>query len=357
MHRNNFDFLRLAFALFVIITHAYALTGLPENDWLAQITRGQTSFSDVGVSGFFVISGFLVFQSLLRSNNPFEFYWRRFLRIYPGLLVMLLLTVLLAPFVYQYPLKDYFTDRSVLGYIPKNMSVFKLQYNINGVFENNPFPNVINGSLWTLPYEISIYLLLSVSFLMRGSSRLLKVILICLFILLTAGSIFFLKDLSKFILVLNMDHFFHLAAYFLAGSVLAVFGIENFRHKRIVIYVAVLLLVIALYFSVYEYAKHFLLPLLIICFGLSATRYVSGIGGYIGDLSYGLYIYAFPVQQTLVHFFELNYLELMLVSFLVTLVFAYFSWHVVEKNALKLKNYSQVNLVLHTISKKWNITK
>ena len=61
MHKNNFDFLRLVFAVFVIITHSYSISGIKEIDILSQLTNGQTALSYVGVRGFFIISGYLIF--------------------------------------------------------------------------------------------------------------------------------------------------------------------------------------------------------------------------------------------------------------------------------------------------------
>ncbi|MBP6639782.1 MAG: acyltransferase, partial [Bacteroidia bacterium] len=64
MHKNNFDFLRLIFAIFVIITHLKPLSLRQEGDWLMSLTDDQLCFSYLGVRGFFIISGFLIFQSL-----------------------------------------------------------------------------------------------------------------------------------------------------------------------------------------------------------------------------------------------------------------------------------------------------
>ena len=98
--KNNFDFLRLIFASFVIITHSYPLSGIKECDFICQLTFGQVSFSYVGVKGFFVISGYLIFQSLQRSENIFDYFWKRLLRLFPALIVVLFLTVILTLFVY-----------------------------------------------------------------------------------------------------------------------------------------------------------------------------------------------------------------------------------------------------------------
>jgi len=74
---KSFDLLRFLFASFVIITHSYALAGTKECDLLCQATGNQMVLSYLGVIGFFIISGYLIFQSLLRSENIISYYWKR----------------------------------------------------------------------------------------------------------------------------------------------------------------------------------------------------------------------------------------------------------------------------------------
>ena len=80
-NNNNFDFLRLLFATFVIITHSYPLTGAPEIDWLNQLTEKQLTFSYIGVRGFFIISGYLIFESLIRSETLASYAKKRHLSL------------------------------------------------------------------------------------------------------------------------------------------------------------------------------------------------------------------------------------------------------------------------------------
>jgi len=162
MRENNFDFLRFSFALLVVISHSYPLSGSDlSTQWLLKLTNSQIEFSSLGLNGFFILSGYLIFQSLDRSKNVIVFYWKRILRLFPGLFVVLVLTILLAPFVYESSI-PYLNNRAVYTYIPRNISLFNLQYNIEDIFKNNPYRYAINGSLWTICYEFSFYVLLSV---------------------------------------------------------------------------------------------------------------------------------------------------------------------------------------------------
>jgi len=337
MHRkNNFDFLRLLFATFVIITHSYTLTGIVACDWICKIADGQTNFSSLGVDGFFIISGYLIFQSMERSDNVYDYYWKRFLRLFPALFVVLLLTVVLVPFVYEGNI-PYLHNKSLWMYLPDNLTLFRFQSGIDGVFESTPYKSSVNASLWTIRYEFAMYILLSFFIAFRKHKKMIKAILFSLFIFLLIENIFFSEQIGKYGFILNAKLLVGLGVYFIAGSVLSTLHFESIQYKNLWIICTLLLLVAAIYFHFYEYTKFILLPVAVILIGSSATPVLRNIGSYIGDLSYGIYIIAFPVQQTLMYYFKLNYLELMLCSFIIASFSAYFSWHFIEKKALKLK--------------------
>jgi peptidoglycan/LPS O-acetylase OafA/YrhL len=104
-----------------------------------------------------------------------------------------------------------------------------------------------------------------------------------------------------------------------------------------------ILIFASIYFDFYNYIKTIALPIAIILIGLKPIPLVCEIGNKVGDLSYGIYIYGFPVQQTLMYYFKLNYLSLMFLSLIVSAFLAYFSWHYIEKKALKLKKLNPVS--------------
>ena len=163
--KNNFDFLRLVFALLVVIAHSYPLSGNSiSNQWIYQITNGQIELSNIGLNGFFIISGYLIYQSLDRSKTIINYLWKRILRLFPALFVVLLLTVILALFLYEGPVSKV-NNKDFYSYIPRNLSLYNLQYNFTGVFGKNPFPSAINGSLWTICYEFTLSILLGFLFL------------------------------------------------------------------------------------------------------------------------------------------------------------------------------------------------
>lgn len=342
---NNFDFLRLIFASFVIISHSYPLTGIKECDWLCQLSSNQISFSYLGVRGFFIISGYLIFQSLERSKNLVDYYWKRFLRLFPALFIVLILTIILAPFVYESKHINFLSNKDVWTYIPNNLCLYRIQYTIKGVFENNPYPSVINGSLWTIPYEFTMYLLLSLFYFIRKKNIIVKLLFISFYAILLFVNIFFINQMHIYTYFISTYYLFDLGLFFIAGSLLASINICKFRFANILAIMSLIITIVSFELNGFYIVKYFVLPFLVIYFGLKSTPIIKDVGKKIGDLSYGIYIYAFPVQQTLVYFFHLNYIELVLSSFLITLFLASLSWHLIEFKALKLKNKHPLNYI------------
>ncbi|MBC6989911.1 acyltransferase family protein [Hymenobacter sp. BT491] len=180
-HRNNFDFLRLLFATFVLITHSYPLTGVTEADILAQVSHGQTSLSYIGVRGFLLISGFLITKSLLASKSLKDYLFKRAVRVFPAMWLTLALTVLLAFFVSGKSIGPYLIHYSSRDYLIFN-AVFKVQYFIDGVFMHNPFPRYVNGSLWTIQYEVFFYIVLGACYFLRKHRTAMLVVLTTFFV-------------------------------------------------------------------------------------------------------------------------------------------------------------------------------
>lgn len=339
MHKNNFDFLRLIFALLVLVTHSYALTGLGDTDPLAILTDHQVCLSYIGVRGFFIISGYLIFQSLLRSKDILDYFWKRVLRLFPAMLVMLALTVLLGPLAYDNHVGgSYWRNPEVWSYFPNNASLYRLQFNIKGIFENNPYPKTINGSLWTICYEFTCYMALAALIFIRRWQLLLKVVLGLLFVALFMGNLYFYEQVGDYNFFINSGRLFELAIYFVGGSLLAAVGYERFRYKGWMTLGTTIALAGSLWAGHFLDGFHFvLLPIWVIGMGAASTPYINAVGKKLGDLSYGIYIYGFPVQQALIHFFGMSYLPLMVTSIPITMLLGYASWHGVEKRALKWK--------------------
>jgi len=334
---NNFDFLRLIFALFVVIAHSYPLSGNSvANQWIYRLTEGQIELSSIGLNGFFIISGYLIFQSLERSKTIIGYLWKRILRLFPALFIVLLITLLLAPIVYENSI-SYFKNKEVLSYFPRNLFLYDLQYSIAGVFDKNPYPLAINGSLWTICYEFSMYLLIGILFF--TNSRMIRLVVLLIAFVFMFFSYNFLMEQYGTIFMFGMQslHFFNLGTFFAAGALLGVVKIERIKYKKVLLVLVLFLMVVALKFNLYNSVKHILLTLLILLFGLIAVDPIHKVN-VMGDLSYGIYIYSFPIQQTLMYYFKLSTETLILSSVLLSILFGYLSWHLIEKRMLVFKN-------------------
>lgn len=164
---NNFNFIRIVAALAVLITHSFVLVVGSGDAEPFRVNLGITMGS-IAVDVFFVTSGFLVTASLLNRQSVIDFIIARVLRIFPALIVMLLLTVFgLGIYFTALPKDSYLQNSGTYFYLLKcSTQIFGVAYNLPGVFENNPYKDVVNGSLWSMPHEIRMYAILLITWIL-----------------------------------------------------------------------------------------------------------------------------------------------------------------------------------------------
>src|SRR5262245_10794102 len=156
---NSFDVLRLLAAGFVFWSHQFALLGHSE-----PVPPGlKETYGGLGLYIFFAISGYLNTASLLASRSAPLFLASRALRIYPAVLVSTVVTMAAGAVVTIVPLTTYLGSYETVLFIVKNATLLAgAAQHLPGVFTHNPAQSAVNGSLWTLPYEIYLYLILAV---------------------------------------------------------------------------------------------------------------------------------------------------------------------------------------------------
>jgi peptidoglycan/LPS O-acetylase OafA/YrhL len=154
-HRGNaFDLLRLVAALLVVVGHSWVMTG--HEDPLTFLSG--TNAGDLGVGVFFLLSGFLVSGSWLADPSLKRFAARRALRIYPAYaLVVVALAVVLGPLVTRLSAAAYYASGGTWKFLAGNLAIIPVQFTLPGVFEGNPYPNAVDGSLWTIRVEVLCY--------------------------------------------------------------------------------------------------------------------------------------------------------------------------------------------------------
>jgi peptidoglycan/LPS O-acetylase OafA/YrhL len=330
---NNFNLIRFIAATFVFVHHSFALSATPLN-WVVAATLSQA------VPIFITISGFLVAKSWSESPRLLPFVIKRFLRIFPALLFSTLLSVfIIGPLVTTLPLDWYFRHPLTITYL-KNVVLFPLYYAIPGVFQKNPYPFVVNGSLWTLPIEVFLYAVLAILgisgiLLKRYFIAAVLISLVCIEALY--GDM--ISSLPMLFQTIPLTNLLNLSIFFFIGCLYYILK-GNIRLNNKFTLVAVILLFISFKLPFGEnLASYILLPYIVIQFAY--MDYPSARLFRKNDLSYGLYIYAFPLQQTAIYFLKdtLPMYELFPLAFFVLLLCSYLSWKFVEHPALQLKRW------------------
>lgn len=331
-HRGNlFDLLRICAASAVIFSHHFHITHTASPSWLYSDMVG-----GVAVMSFFTISGYLVTLSWLRQPQVPAFLLKRFLRIWPGLLIAVLSNVFLfGLFFTSLPAAEFLNHPDTINYF-RNVLLIKDYPYMPGVFENNPIKHLMNGPLWTISMESLCYLVLAgVGLVGVFRSRWLAGVVGLAYIafFLTARN----SDLAG-----EMQHWFEYPAYFTYGALIAVFRDEfHARSGRLLLVLAPLAAVLFFGFHLEHSAGLLLLPPLLIFLGsLNVPALAFLQRG--GDPSYGIYLYSCPIQQS-VHALwpQLPFTQSLLLSVALAFVAGYASWHIVESPALRLKRWFQ----------------
>ena len=335
---NNFDLLRILFAWFVIVSHSYVLNGNGPTDPLFEMTQQTFLFSFIGVKGFFIISGYLIFKSMVVSTSIFEYLVKRVLRIFPALAVVLLVTLAAVYFIYPSNIPPFFTNKEVYAYFLGNVILFKPHFFISGIFSGLP-SSAINGSLWTIEYEFFFYLFILLFFFVRSHKIFLKIALaIVIGIFLMVRLLLYNWTVQTHFFI-PLEPLFDLGPYFLMGSLLSCFDFDKMPAKNAIAAVLSMALIASVYFKIGHTVVYFTLPFIVIYVGKQTSKLANWVHTKLGDPSYGIYLYAFPLQQLLIYWYRPSTLVLFIASTIGAFVFGYLSWIFIEKKALALKQY------------------
>lgn len=339
---NNLNLIRFIAASMVLVSHSFALyTGSPAAEpW--RTTLG-ISMGGMAVDVFFCASGYLVVGSLLASQSTRDFLIARALRIYPGLWVALLLSVLaIGFFATSVTGGVFFSSFETWKYLVKNsVMVMGGEFQLPGAFAGNPFKGAVNGSLWTLPLELRAYLILMAIWLAVKYLRYVPQITFAR--ACVVGAAITAAWAITSILVGQTSKFATLLSVFLFGA-----AFRLYSHRVVLSVWGLVAGILLLTFSVWIHVKLFLvtyliaLPYLLLCLVFLPQGAIRKYNQ-VGDYSYGVYIYAFPIQQFLMMGWIASLTGLICASFVLTLVMAALSWHAIEKPALALRERVREN--------------
>lgn len=323
-------------ALMVLVSHSFAIATGDGNKEPLRLWLGVTPGA-IAVDIFFIVSGLLVTQSMERHARVFTFVRARFLRVWPGLLVAMVLTVfVLGVALTKLPLSDYLSDKGTWRYFIDNTTVFhRISWTLPGVFGSNPLPDSVNGSLWTLRHEVRAYAFLLLTWWV--SYRLLRRGPWFYWLVLAIAGVTMLMHLQALSGATVESSSWRLYAMFAMGGALYMLRSRVSLAFRWWVMCALALTLAVLYQPAFGFAYSLLLPYLVIWLAYAPAGVLTHYNR-VGDYSYGTYIYAFPIQQTVALILPgISVSGLLGLSFVVTLLFAAASWHFVEKPAMSLK--------------------
>ena len=327
--QNNLNVIRLIGASLVLYGHSFVFLGLQQPLFLSWVPLGP-----LGVCIFFTISGYLIAESWDRDPHLLRFFARRALRIFPGLIMCTLLSIfILGPALTTQPLNDYFKNEHTWHYL-QNIVLY-MSYYLPGVFETNKLPNAVNGSLWSLPVEFLMYIMVAIVGFLRGN----RWTFIALAVISAAIAFFWAQRSLEMIVVYASDlrQVFISGSYFWFGAVFYKFNLQRYFSISTVVIAVVIMISLEAWPEALNVCAYLLLPMVVLAFGLAYSPTLNWLTR-SGDYSYGIYIYAFPIQQSIIYLYPHMTLKLyLLICLILTLVCAILSWHFIERPALAFK--------------------
>lgn len=335
---NNFKVLRLVAACLVIVGHAFPIMGHTPPTLLGN------QISIYGLLIFFAVSGYLVTASWESDQHVGRFLRRRALRIFPGLFVAVAVTVFLfGPLNTSLPLRTYLSDSRTYVYF-YNAALYVV-YGLPETFMQNPIATSVNVSLWSLPVEFGLYLTVIAVFGALSTSRSKAIAAVATsitFALVSVYIVYFFTGQHPVFYGTDVASAAGMGGYFMAGAFLMHVG---FIGRRLWIVLACFAgwVVATQFFSGFArypigIATPFLFTTIVVAIGAAKQRGFLVTIDRLPDVSYGMYLYAFPVQQTIARITPNMPVWLAIFSTLaITALFATASWYLVEKPFLSFK--------------------
>jgi peptidoglycan/LPS O-acetylase OafA/YrhL len=326
---GGFDLIRVGAAAAVVVSHSYVIAGGEEPIVLSH-SGDVVALGSLAVIVFFAASGYLVCQSWERDPRLVPFAIRRVFRIWPGLLTMLALTTASLAAFSSLDVSAYLRDPHTITYAAGNALIFPVQFTLPGVFEGSP-TTAINGSLWTLELEVVAYMLVA----MLGVAGLYARRWVLPVIATGTGLAFTVLRWDElgagpWIAGFPVQHLVRLLCVFFIGALLARVKLDGRIALALIglTVVAQLVPLAPVYLIAIPYATIYL--------GTRQLRFASWFRANVGDPSYGMYVWAFPIQQLLWLANPVSPLLLAIEATLLVFAIGYVSWHVFEHPASRL---------------------
>lgn len=345
---NNLDLIRILLACIVIVGHT-----IPINGETPYWTDPLSFFLPVTYSGalavklFFFISGLVVTNSYLKNDSFVYFTISRVFRILPALLFLLLITVfIIGPVFTNVSISKYFSDINNFKYIIRNL-LFQTKYTLTGVFSDNLYKDIVNGSLWSLRYEVRCYFFLMCAFLLFKNKRtiIFNIIFIAIFIESFLPTHIILSRLS------TNPEIYYLPFSFAYGTFLAI------NQNKFVMNLPMVILSFLVYFLFKNNPAEELFLIIAFCnliIFISSRKFILNFKPK-HDISYGIYLWGFLIQQIVYFIFGKIYAGFhFLIASIASILIAYISFILIEKPSMLFGRQilAFINLRMNEIKKK-----
>ena len=336
--KNNFDHIRLFLALGVFLFHVSDLTKIADFKFFINFVN-----AEVAVHSFFIVSGFLIFMSYERSSSLKRYFAKRFKRIAPGYITVILLSFFFLSTLSTLPIRDYFTSPESAKFLLANLSTLNfLHSELPGVFEDHYY-KAANGALWTIKIEVAFYLtvpLIAYFYRWISPGKLLSGIFVLSALYYFAMGHLYQQGDNPLFAILQRQ--LPAQMMFFSGGALLYYHLELFkRYSLILLMIAISAYILQGLIDTYLLYPVYAISLSLIVIYLAVIFPFLGHIARYGDLSYGIYIWHFPIIQTFIslHLFD-TYPMLALIGLtIVVLLVAWLSWHLVEKPFLGKRSY------------------
>ncbi|ASP47980.1 acyltransferase family protein [Cognaticolwellia beringensis] len=341
---NNFNLIRMLAALAVIVSHSYALAlGNRELEPIKNLLG--ISLGSIAVDIFFITSGLLVTRSLLVRTDLKFFIVSRILRIFPALLVSVLFCVILGAYLTSFSLQNYLQDSTLLNFIIYNSTIIITDYQeLPGVFYNAPLDSSVNGSLWTLPWELRMYVVLIgmgvLSYVLKKVNITFPIVpAIIVLIAISSTALYFHFHFNENFHWFYYKFFRFASAFFIGGGIYVLRNHISLNLKWVVIILSLLIFALYLNKATFFVMYIFTMPYLVLCAAYLPKGKILKYNT-MGDFSYGTYIYAWPIQQTIaINIIGISPTEMTILAGTIVIVLSAISWNFIEKPSMKLKRY------------------
>ena len=341
MKHNNFNFLRFYFALIVVIGHLIEISNINTLQKFAPYFN-----TYISVTAFFCISGFLISLSYINTPNLKDYFKKRAARLLPAYLFIILTCAIFLSLLSKYSFSEYFTHPMFLKYLAANLSFLNfLQPCLPGVFVHDATSCSVNSALWTLKIEVSFYLFIPVIIYFTRKAKVKYILFIGIYLF----SVLY-RNIFEYISILSGIEYYNIIArqlpgfmsYFVSCIALCFYYEFFIQKKKILLLFSIISFFIERYFGV-EILTPVALSIIVFYFAFSFKR-LNNFAKH-GDISYGIYIFHFPIMKIAseLGFFEkFNPFIVSAILIVIILIFGFLSWHLIEKQFLKISHSSRI---------------